>query len=107
MSEIEVLVSDDEILVQIIQEPAPIVVEVGVPGPEGIQGETGTIEEVEAIQLPEGEQPTVQNLGTAQAAILRFGIPKGDTGDPFSNIDGGRADSVFGGIEPIDGGGVT
>lgn len=106
MSEIEVVVSDEEILVQVIEEPDPIVVEVGTPGPEGVQGPSGTIEEVQVEQLAEGEQPTVENIGTPQNAIIKFGIPKGDTGDPFSNVDGGRADSVYGGIEPIDGGGV-
>ena len=65
---------------QIIVVPSPaeqiLIRDIPSPGARGIQGPVG----------PQGIQ--------------------GPTGDPFSNIDGGKADSVYGGIVPIDGGGV-
>lgn len=105
MSTFNVTVSSpDEINVEVVPEGQPTVIQVGEQGPEGIQGPTGTIAIGTVSSLPPGTTPTVVNVGTAQAAILNFGLEKGETGDPFSNVDGGRADSVYGGIEPIDGG---
>ena len=109
MSEIQVIVSDDPIILEILDEPLPVPVEVGIPGPQGIQGPAATVAVGTVETLPAGSPADVQNVGTSGAAILAFKLPRGDkgeTGDPFSNIDGGNAASVYGGIEPIDGGGA-
>lgn len=105
MSNFNVIVSSpDEINVEVVPEAQPTVIQVGVQGAEGIQGPSGTLAIGTVTSLPPGTTPTVTNVGTSQAAILNFGLEKGETGDPFSNVDGGRADSIYGGIEPIDGG---
>lgn len=105
MSTFNVTVSNpDQINVEVVPEAQPTIIQVGVQGAEGIQGPSGTLAIGTVTSLPPGTTPTVVNVGTSQAAILNFGLEKGETGDPFSNVDGGRADSVYGGIEPIDGG---
>ena len=52
---------------------------VPVPGPHG---DAATITVGETTTLPQGSPATVENVGTSAAAILNFGIPKGDKGDP-------------------------
>lgn len=105
MSTFNVTVSNpDQINVEVTPESQPTVVQVGTQGPEGIQGPSGTLAIGTVTTLPPSSPATVTNVGTPQAAILNLALPKGDTGDPFSNVDGGRADSVYGGITPIDGG---
>ena len=94
----------DQINLQVVPENTPTIVQVGTQGPEGIQGDTGTMAVGTVTTVPPSSPATIVNVGTPQASVLNFEIPKGETGDPFSNVDGGRADSVYGGIEPIDGG---
>lgn len=52
----------------------------GIQGPVGPDGEVATIEVGTTTTLAPGEDATVVNSGTAQAAILDFGIPQGDVG---------------------------
>lgn len=54
--------------------------EPGVPGRDGQDGQSATIEVASTTTLPAGSSATVSNVGTASAARLAFGIPKGDTG---------------------------
>jgi hypothetical protein len=54
---------------------------VGPQGPEGPQGTAATISIGSVSTLQPGEMATVTNVGTASAAVLNFGIPKGPTGD--------------------------
>lgn len=56
---------------------------------KGADGDAGSIDDVQAQLLPAGALPTVLNTGTAQHAILTFGIPKGDKGDPGEKGDPG------------------
>jgi len=105
MSTFNITVSGEDVVNVVVEDDSSAtVIEVGEQGPEGIQGPTGTIAVGTVTSLSPSTPPTVVNVGTPQAAILNFGLTKGDTGDPFSNVDGGHAASVYGGIEPIDGG---
>ena len=57
----------------------------GLPNPEtvnvrGAQGEAATVQVGTTTTLPAGSQATVTNSGTNQAAVLNFGIPKGQDG---------------------------
>lgn len=60
----------------------------GANGADGQQGEPGqdgapaTIQIGTVSTLEPGEQATVENVGTENAAILNFGIPKGEQGEP-------------------------
>ena len=54
--------------------------EPGVPGRDGQDGQSATIEVASTSTLPSGSAATVTNVGSASAARLAFGIPKGDTG---------------------------
>ena len=56
--------------------------ETGDPGDKGEPGTAATIAVGSVTGLDAGASPTVVNSGTANAAILDFGIPKGDKGDP-------------------------
>jgi hypothetical protein len=105
MSTFNVTVSNpDQINVEVVPEAQPTVIQVGEQGPEGIQGPSGTLAIGTVTSLPPGTTPTVVNVGTAQAAILNFGLEKGDAGDVVGIYDGGKPDSNFGGIDDIDGG---
>jgi hypothetical protein len=55
--------------------------EISVESGVGTQGPAGTITIGTVTGLANGEPPTVANSGTAQAAVLNFGIPEGDKGD--------------------------
>lgn len=67
----------------------------GEPGPAGKDGAPGpagtaaTIRVGTTTTLPAGSKATVENVGTDSAAILNFGIPKGDKGDPGSGSGSG------------------
>lgn len=121
--------------------------------PVGVTGAAATVAVGSTTTLPPSSPATVVNSGTTSAAILDFGIPKGETGSPgvdgnkwlsgsgapsnligndgdyylntvdnstyikqsgtwvhlstvYGNIDGGLANSIYGGIDPIDGGGA-
>jgi len=52
----------------------------GIQGPVGPDGEVASVEVGTTTTLAPGEDATVVNSGTAQAAILDFGIPQGATG---------------------------
>lgn len=57
----------------------------GLPNPEtvnvrGAQGEAATVQVGTTTTLPAGSQATVNNNGTSEAAVLNFGIPKGQDG---------------------------
>lgn len=57
----------------------------GTDGADGAPGEDGvaaTIQIGTVSTLEPGEQATVENVGTENAAILNFGIPKGEQGEP-------------------------
>ena len=49
-----------------------------IPVIKGDKGDAGTIQVGEVVTLPPGSSATITNKGTASAAILDFGIPKGD-----------------------------
>lgn len=105
MSTFNVTVDDGTVINVIVEEDSqPTVIQVGEQGPEGIQGPSGTMAVGTVTTVPPSQPAAVQNVGTPENSILNFTIPKGETGDPFSNVDGGTATSVYGGIEPIDGG---
>lgn len=106
MSTFNVVVSNDESIInlQVEEDSAATIIEVGEQGPEGIQGPSGTMAVGTVTTVSPSTPASIVNVGTPENSVLNFNIPKGDTGDPFSNVDGGRADSVYGGIEPIDGG---
>ena len=53
---------------------------------DGADGQAATIAVDSTTTLPAGSSATVTNVGTAQAASLAFGIPKGDTG--AAGVDG-------------------
>ena len=59
----------------------------GNPGAAGADGAAATVTVGEVTTLEAGEEATVTNSGTENAAVLDFAIPKGekgDKGDPFT-----------------------
>lgn len=52
----------------------------GPQGPAGQDGAAATVTVGTTTTLPAGSSATVTNTGTTSAAVLNFGIPKGDTG---------------------------
>ena len=64
----------------------------GAPGAKGEPGESATITVGETVTAEPGTPAKVENTGTAQNAILKFTIPKGEKGDP-----GGGGGSTGGG----------
>ena len=70
----------------------------GLPNPEtvnvrGAQGEAATVQVGTTTTLPAGSQATVNNSGTSEAAVLNFGIPKGQDGQGVPT--GGTAGQVL------------
>ncbi len=67
----------------------------GVPGVAGATGATGpagsaaSVTVGSTVTLSPGSSATVTNVGTSAAAILQFGIPKGDKGDTGGGGGGG------------------
>ena len=57
----------------------------GAKGNQGIPGTAATVAVGTVTTLPPGSNATVANVGTASAAQLKFGIPKGDT--PVRGVD--------------------
>lgn len=53
----------------------------GPQGEQGEQGEAGKVSVGEVNTLPAGSAATVQNTGTQENAVLKFGIPRGADGD--------------------------
>lgn len=68
--------------------------EQGIQGIKGDDGSAATITIGTTTTLNAGQQATVQNVGTTQAAILNFGIPKGADGSgggtSLFNIDANK-----------------
>lgn len=56
----------------------------GADGADGADGESATITVGTTTTLPAGSSATVTNTGTSSAAVLNFGIPKGEKGDSGS-----------------------
>lgn len=54
--------------------------EQGPQGPQGIQGEQGEAATIEVGTVTKGDNASVTNVGTENAAIFDFVLPKGDTG---------------------------
>lgn len=54
----------------------------GANGADGADGQAATITVGKVTTLEPGQQATVENVGTENAAILNFGIPKGEQGEP-------------------------
>lgn len=52
----------------------------GEPGAAGADGESATVSVGEVTTLEPGSDATVTNSGTASAAVLDFGIPRGEPG---------------------------
>lgn len=79
----------------------------GPAGPQGPQGDPGPTgpEGPQGPQGPEGPQGP-QGLQGPQGIQGEQGIqgPAGEDGQPYGNIDGGKANSNYGGISPIYGG---
>jgi hypothetical protein len=57
-----------------------VLAQVGAVGPTGAQGAAATVNVGTVTTLAAGMQATVMNSGTAQAAVLNFGIPQGAPG---------------------------
>jgi hypothetical protein len=60
--------------------PATVVVNTGLPGPQGPAGDSATIAVGTVTALPYGSAPTVNNVGTSSAAIFDFGVVAGPQG---------------------------
>ena len=60
--------------------PATVVVNTGLPGPQGPAGDSATIAVGTVTALPYGSAPTVNNVGTSSDAIFNFGVVAGPTG---------------------------
>lgn len=74
----------------------------GEPGVPGRDGQSATIEVASTSTLPAGSAATVTNVGTASAARLAFGIPKGDKGDTgAAGADGDAATIQVGQVETL------
>lgn len=52
----------------------------GNTGPTGMNGLAATVEVEKAIRVPFSDNPSVENIGTSQNAVLRFSIPAGMPG---------------------------
>lgn len=66
-------------------------------GPKGDTGDTGTAATVAVgttTTLAPGSYATVTNTGTSSAAVLNFGIPKGEKGDPGNPTDAQVTEAV-------------
>lgn len=59
------------------------------PAEDGDPGDAATISVGTTTTLAAGSDATVSNSGTSSAAVLDFGIPKGDDGDPGTDGDDG------------------
>lgn len=69
----------------------------GVPGPSGADGLAATIEIGKVDTGTAGSIAVVRNVGTKNAAILDFIIPRGDKGDKGEpGTGGGGGDTMFG-----------
>jgi collagen type VII alpha len=74
-----------------------VVAQAGEVGPAGASGSAATVAVGTVSTLAPGSAATVTNSGTAQAAVLNFGIPQGAAGAPGSGggSGGGTASGSF------------
>jgi hypothetical protein len=74
-----------------------VVAEAGGMGPTGAAGSSATVSVGTVTTLAAGSAATVTNSGTAQAAVLNFGIPQGVAGAPGSGggTGGGTSSGSF------------
>ena len=68
----------------------------GPAGPQGPSGKSATITVGNTTTLPAGSEATVVNVGTDEAAILNFGIPKGADGSGGGSNGGSNAPYLSG-----------
>jgi collagen type VII alpha len=68
-----------------------VIAQAGGAGPTGAAGAAATVTVGTVTTLSAGAQATVSNSGTAQAAVLNFGIPQGVQGTAGSGGSGGSA----------------
>ena len=64
-----------------IQGPRGLQGETGAAGPKGTKGDPGEAGTITIGQVTAGAEAKITNVGTANAAVLDFVIPKGDKGD--------------------------
>ena len=72
-----------------------VIAQAGSQGPTGPAGTAATVTVGTVSTLPPGTAATVSNSGTAQDAILNFGIPQGATGPPGSGSGGPTTSGSF------------
>lgn len=89
-------------IIEVSQIERIVIQDIPAPGPTGPQGAAATIQAGTVITTGPSTPAAVTNSGTAGAAVFNFSIPV----TPFGNLDGGKADTVYGGTDPVDGGGV-
>lgn len=77
----------------------------GPTGDKGDQGDAATIAIGGVTDTQPGTNATVVNVGTDQAAVLHFGIPRGQTGAP--GADGARGPAGFDGADGAPGQAAT
>lgn len=80
--------------------PATVVVNTGLPGPQGPPGDSATISVGSVTALPYGSAPTVNNVGTSSAAIFNFGVVSGPAG--VGVVAGGLTGQVLAKINGSD-----
>jgi hypothetical protein len=68
-----------------------VLAQAGGTGPAGPTGATATVAVGTVTTLAAGSQATVTNTGTADAAVLNFGIPQGATGSGGGSGAGGSS----------------
>lgn len=66
----------------------------GLPGPAGADGLAATIEIEDSTRVPFDDNPYVQNVGTPNHAIFRFGIPAGTPGTPGEKGEKGERGTI-------------
>jgi hypothetical protein len=72
-----------------------VLAQAGAVGPAGAQGAAATLSVGTVTTLAAGAAATVTNSGTAQAAVLNFGIPQGAAGTGGSGSGSGTSSGSF------------
>ena len=84
---------------------------IATTGPKGDDGSPATADAGVTTTLADGEDATVDNVGTVTDAVFDFGIPRGIKGDQGAPggvaVDGGNAASVYTPPQLIDGGSAS
>lgn len=68
--------------------------EQGEQGEQGVQGNAATISVGSVTTVPYGQNASVTNSGTEQAAVLDFRIPQGRPGEQVTKIDNLTIDAI-------------